>query len=140
MIVIAVNNINYTVPTKWEDVTWNQYQQVVANSEPLNVFKVLTGITKPLPISTLADILRLLSFTESHDDLPVLSKPFDSKDVGQEPYGKLENAKVALKKYNDPMEAGAEIVELYTGQEILSMPVTEVYNMVAFFLALSQNS
>jgi len=143
MIELKLNDTNYQIKTRWEDVTWAQYCKLLTAKELNTRLSITTGmdaeIINILPFETLSNLLSLSSFVDEHEQLPLLSKPYESQlNIGAETYGKLERAKLAIKKHENSIESGARIVELYTGEKISDKPVTEVFNIVSFFLSKYQ--
>ena len=138
-MVIKINGTEYNIKTSFVQLTWSEFVSAI-ESNGLKRVSVLSSIPiellESMPLTQLSEIINTITFFDSVDEIATYSKPYTSDlSVGSETYGKIEKAKALLKKYqSNTLKAGAEIVKTYTGEDISSKPVTDVYNMVAFFL------
>lgn len=141
MIPIKINGVDNFIPTNWQEIRWCDYAIYLGCETLDGKAYAITGLSiDELPISLSAQILQLLSFLDTPEVLQSISKSYDGTHVGKESFGKLERAKDLIRKANNPFEAGAAIVKLYTGEDISTLSVTEAYNKIAFFLQVSQVS
>lgn len=139
MIDLKINGTTYHIKTSFKELTWGEYVNAIsgATMERIAVLSSIpVEVLSALPLQRLSEIIGLVSFFDEQEVLGAICKPYESEMViGQESYGNLEKAKGLIKKFgNEPMKAGAGIVKIYTGEDITGKPLTEVYNMVAFFL------
>lgn len=134
-----------TLPQNWSEVTWQQYVDLI-NHDTGSVEKrlaILLGLELDDVVLFETDLLFKLIFEIGFTyDLETLLKhnvaPEKYKDwyIGHQPWFKLEKCKQALSGLDgkDIMNAGAEIVKVYTDEDINDKPVTEVLGAVSFFL------
>ncbi len=95
MVRITINNVEYSVQTKWEEVDVPRLIKAMGFREEL---KVLTTIDHHIidiaSNEQLWPIYTLTSFRNELNDIPVLP----SVDVGEQSYEQLENAKIHLRE------------------------------------------
>lgn len=149
MIHVKLNDKQYSFPTSWKDITFQRYVQLVCCEEKL-VWKraaFMLGIDESLfndmDVSQLIQLLSIIEFMDDTDFVYGIATPYvnESFNIGHDTYGKLEQAKQALSKAGKhPIKAGAEIVNIYTGEDINAMPVIEVIAKCAFFLTALESS
>jgi hypothetical protein len=140
MIDFKINSTTYKIKTRWQEITWSQYCELVVADSIEKKLEVCTGIPneliKEIPFESLSMICSLIQFIDTHEELHLISKPYTAEiSVAMESYGKLERSKLAINNAENPMQSGAKVVEIYTGEKINDKPVTEVFNMVTFFLS-----
>lgn len=134
-----------SIPTDWDDVTFKQYVELV-NFDDGTIERrvsILLGIdfelVKTIPAVDIAGIIPLISFSfnfkklEESNNVPEEYKNFN---IGQQSWSKLEecNQSIAKIEGKDSINAGADIVRIYTGRDINDEPITKVLGLVNFFL------
>lgn len=154
MIEIKINEQTYQIRTNWNEVTFDQYCEIVKakNIAFADRVSVYTGIpldiVNQMSLMQLTAVADLVSFMESFDTVDAFALTYESDlTVSEQPYWKIEKVKQLLKGATNPILIGAEVVDIYTsdaegngGVKINDKPVTEVIGMCAFFLRLSQSS
>ena len=149
MIQIKINEIEYNLRSNWNEVTFNEYVEIVKvqGKTLIERLSVYTGITKEIldkfTLSQINTISPLVEFMDNPDLVMAFSDTYTSGlSVGEQPYWKVEKAKQLLNT-EVPMSVAAEIVELYTGNDdgenglkISDKPVTSVIGIAAFFCAI----
>lgn len=154
MIELKINDNPYPIRTNWNDVTFDQYCEIVKakNISFADRVSVYSGIpleiVNQMSLSQLSAVSDVVSFMESFETVDAFALAYESDlTVSEQPYWKIEKVKQLLKGTTNPILIGAELVDIYTsdadgngGVKINDKPVTEVIGMCAFFLRLSQSS
>lgn len=154
MITININETPYNIRTSWNEVTLNDYCEIVkANdkqfAERIAVYsQIPIEIINQMKIAQLNVLSELVEYMEGFDAVNAFAVGYESDiTIGEQPYWKVEKAKQLLQNNSFPITVAAEIVELYTGDEdgnnginIGEKPVTEVIGMASFFLHSYQPS
>jgi len=154
MIEITILEKVYNVRTSWNEVTLNDYCEIVkAQSKPIQErIVVYSGIPFDivigLSVKQLTMLGDLVEFMDTPETVQAFAISYESDfNIGEQPYWKIEKCKQLLKDNKYPVSVGAEIVELYTGdadgnngEKLGDKPVTEVIGKVAFFLPELKNS
>jgi hypothetical protein len=145
MIELKINSKPYHIKTSFKEMTWGEFVAAISANNLLDRVSILSGIEREIidamPLQRLSEIMGLVSYFDEVESVAIIADKYQSDLViGHESYGKLEQAKQQLKaNQSNPMKAGAAIVKIYTGQEIESKPLLQVYGMVSFFLSTSQS-
>lgn len=148
MITLNINETPYNIRTNWNEVTLNQYCEIVkANDKPfaerIAIYsQIPIEIINAMKIAQLNVLGEVLEFMEGFDSVNAFAIGYESDiTIGEQPYWKVEKAKQLLQNNSFPITVAAEIVELYTGdkdgengQKIGDKPVTEIIGMASFFL------
>lgn len=147
MIEIKLNNTPYQLPASWNDVTYAKYCDIVtAQTESLSKrLSVYTGIDEAtinqMKLKSLNMLADITEFLDSPDDVHDFAMPFESEiNIAHESYGKLEQAKQAIQNKPHPIIGAAEVIKIYTGEDINEQPITKAISQVAFFLLSLQRS
>lgn len=133
------------VPSTWHDVTFDTYVQLINfdNGTIEKRISILLGWDEQdvlsLPIKDMIDLIPAISFTFDVDELKKYTTPPDEYKnwyIGHQAWSKLEQCKQILTKLDgkDIMNAGVDVVKIYTDKDISKMPVTEALPMASFFL------
>lgn len=134
-----------SVPTSWDEVTFDKYVELINYDDGTleRRIAILVGIDYDLINTLRADdivnLIPIIAFSFEYDEiLNTSSEPEEYKDfnIGLQSWAKLEKAKQAIAKLDgkDTINAGAEIVQIYTDRDIKNEPVTKVLGVVNFFL------
>ncbi|CAB4218122.1 hypothetical protein UFOVP1605_7 [uncultured Caudovirales phage] len=155
MITIKINETDFNIRTSWNEVTMNDYCEIVKASdkpfaERIAVYsQIPIEIINQMKIAQLNVVSELVEYMEGFDAVNAFAIGYESPMViGDEPYWKVERAKQLLQNNPLPISAAVEIVKNYTGDnengaggiEIGELPVTEVIGMATFFLQTCQRS
>lgn len=154
MIETKINSIPYDIRTNWNEVTFDQYCEIVkakniSFADRVSVYSgIPLDIVNQMSLNQMEDVMNFVSFMESFDTVDAFALAYESElTVSEQPYWKIEKVKQLLKGTTNPILIGAEVVDIYTsdadgngGIKINDKPVTEVIGMCAFFLRLSQSS
>jgi len=140
------NIVTMQLPQSWSEVTWDQYIDLI-NYDTGSLEKriaILLGIEESdvmlFSTENIFYLIQAVSFTFDLEELVKHNKtPEQYKDwyIGHQAWFKLEQCKQELSKLDgkDVMNAGKEIVKIYTSEDIGNKPVTEVLGLVSFFLS-----
>lgn len=141
MIEIKLNGKPKELRSNWNDVTYDGYCAiVVCQGEPFTKrLSVYSGIDETilnkLTMKSVNAIAEIVEFMDSPDDVHAFALPYESEiDIGTETYGKLEASKTALRGKKHPLEGSAEMIKIYTDEDINDKPITQVIGKVSFFL------
>lgn len=148
MITLTINETPYNIRTSWNEVTLNDYCEIVkVNDKPfaerIAVYsQIPIEIINQMKIAQLNVLGEVLEFMEGFDSVNAFAIGYESDiTIGEQPYWKVEKAKQLLQNNSFPITVAAEIVELYTGdkdgengQKIGEKPATEIIGMASFFL------
>jgi hypothetical protein len=146
--------IPVNVATCWGDATYSQFCELLRRDSEGTFDQrlmvrmcVFTGLEPETIRGCSAQTVNLLSnavaFSFDYKELEECNEApeeYATFDPGSEEWGKLELAKQAMQAMQNENElfcAGHEVVKIYTDVDITSMPITEVYGMVNFFIAKS---
>lgn len=154
MIELTINNKPFQIKTNWNEVTFDQYLEIVKakNISFADRISVYSGIpldlVNQMKLSQMDEVCDFVSFMENFETIDAFAMAYESGlTVSEQPYWKIEKVKQLLKGNTNPILIGAEVVDIYTsdadgngGIKINDKPVTEVIGMCAFFLRLSQSS
>lgn len=148
MITIKINETDFNIRTSWNEVTMNEYCEIVKASdkpfaERIAVYsQIPIEIINQMKIAQLNVVSELVEFMEGFDAVNAFAVGYESDlKISDEHYWKIEKCKQLLKDNPYPITASADIVELYTGdsdgnggEKIGERIVIEVIGMAAFFL------
>lgn len=148
MITLTINEKQYNIRTSWNEVTLNDYCEIVkVNDKPfaerIAVYsQIPIEIINQMKIAQLNVLSELVEYMEGFDAVNSFAIGYESDiTIGEQPYWKVEKAKQLIQNNLFPITVAAEIVELYTGdkdgengQKIGDKPVTEIIGMASFFL------
>lgn len=139
------------VPTKWEDVTFRQYCELISNTNPIfedNLIKqiqILSGFTEEelgmMGVEFVERLGTMIAFSYRTEELePYINSPkgFEDFKIGKQPYGKVVKIKQAYKRLKlsgaNNFELSKTIVKEYLSKDIEEEPITEVIGTCTFFL------
>jgi hypothetical protein len=147
MITIKLSGTPYELHSNWNDITYDKYCSIVSCEKEhwVKRLSVYTGIDdamlNKLNLKSLVYITEIVSFMDSPEDVYAFAQPYESEiNIGHESYGKLEEAKQAIKNQLHPIMGAAQVVKIYTAEEINQKSITEVMGCVAFFLTALESS
>lgn len=133
------------VPTSWNDVTWEMFIRLAKEDDGTveSRIAVLLDLDRELidliPADDVIKLIPVIHFI--YDTTAIQSEEipegYEGWYIGHESWSKLEKAKQEIAKYKEEniIEAGREVVKIYTGEDIVDKPITEVLPLVNFFLA-----
>lgn len=99
--------------------------------------KILNSLT----INTIGRLSQIVSFMDRPEEVDALCLPYTgTENIANLEYWKLEKAKQYISEKGSPIFAGADIVKLYTGEDITDKPILTVYDQLSFFLLSLKHS
>lgn len=147
MQVININEVQYSIPVSWDEVTYKQAVGVIKNVDDKgNQLSILSGISVDI-INKLSDanaqiLFELVAFTENlevFDSVEVLDE-YKSFDFGAISYGDAEACRNVMKTEQTGFEAIIPILNILFKIDISDRKFLEVIGTVNFFLSKSISS
>jgi len=146
MTTVRINETDYNLKTNWNEVDYSEYCNIINIKEDKentllkrvsNYSGIEYSILEKLSATQLAFIIDIVKFMDEPEFVYDFAERFEEPalQVANETYGKMEAAKTALMQYKNPLLAGADIVEIYSGEDIRKQPITKSINRVSFFLS-----
>lgn len=155
-----IQDKTYSIPSSWSGVKWSQYLDLInlKDAKPFEYLSIKTGvpveILEMLDLDSIAEFTLLTSFFED-DSLQALN--FYPKEleinIAHLPVKHILKAQQAIKKYSEELgydepdykvtekdlnhiylNAAADFVKIYTGDDIGDKMVADVFGVVCFFL------
>lgn len=89
----------------------------------------------------IATLIEVTAFMENTEAILYESwEPEDRNPIGRAEYAKIERAKQLIASVPEPLMVAAEVIKLYTGDDITGRAVPEVIAMAYFFTERSADS
>ena len=146
MTTVSINEKDYELKTNWNEVSYSEYCNIISAKEDnsnnllqrISIYsRIEYSVLELLSATQLAYIMDIVKFMDEPEFVYEFAERYEEPalQVAIESYGKMEAAKSALMQYKNPLLAGADIVEIYSGEDIRKQPITKSINRVSFFLS-----
>lgn len=147
MQIVKINNIDYNIPTSWDELTYEQAVNIIKNVDDKDIqLCSLSGIPLEVlyhaPDSVASKLFTYIQFTEQMEvfESEDILDEYKSFDFGAVEYGESE----AIRKYFTGDKTGFEIVidivKRLVNYDISQEPFLKVIGTANFFLSRSISS
>ena len=140
-MIVRIEDKSYEFKTTFMEYTWSEFVPILkARSLPfverLSVYtNIPIDVLNRLPIDYLGNLIEVVKFNEDEELLIALSEEYQSgQQIHFHSYGRYEQVRQIVKG-KEVIDVIHEVVKVYNGMNISSMPLLKVFKVAMFYLS-----